>query len=141
MDIFSIFSPKTPEKVIPPEQANQNKNPKPNNISLKKKPNLNVRAADEFVEFSIHYKRNMLKIYLHINKKGIKETWKAELNETEMNKLLYNLFLIFSNPEPFQDQLQAVYPDQQLEQVLHINPNPPLPLDKSLEKLAELLNK
>jgi hypothetical protein len=140
MDIFSIFSSKKPEQTeTSKENATPNSNSK--NTTSKKKPTLNVSAADETVDFSVHYKNKILSIYLYINKKGVKETWKAKLNETEMNKLLYNLFLIFSNPEPFKEQIQAVYPNQQLEEILHVNPNPPLNLNHSLERLAELINK
>ena len=133
MDIFSIFSPKSKENTE--EKTTKQNTPTKKNVSSKKKPSLNVSSADESVDFSIHFKNKILTIYLYINKNGVKESWKAKLNETEMNKLLYNLFLIFNNPEPFQQELQAVYPDQQLEQVLHVNPNSSL----SLEKLATLL--
>jgi hypothetical protein len=77
-----------------------------------KKPTISLNSKEETVDFSIHYKNKVLTIYLYIKKKGVKETWKAKLNEEEMNKLLYNLFFIFSNPEPFQQELQGVYPDQ-----------------------------
>jgi hypothetical protein len=83
----------------------------------------------------------MLSIYLYIKKKGVKETWKAKLNEEEMNKLLYNLFFIFSNPEPFQQELQNVYPEQQLEKVININPNPPIQMEDAIQKLSMLLHK
>ena len=113
------------------------------NTSTKKKPFLSVSSAEETLDFTVHYKNKILTIYLYINKKGLKESWKAKLNEDEMNKLLYNLFLIFSNPEPFREQLQNVYPNHQLEQVLHINPNPPLnvpSLNESLENLVRIIN-
>jgi len=79
----------------------------------------------------------------------MKETWKAELNEEEMNKLLYNLFLIFSNPQPFQNELRAFQPSPELEEIIHINPNPSIHIPtsekdavaESIEKLAFLLNK
>jgi hypothetical protein len=142
---FSMFSPKTEEKTeetpknntenIPSKKQNI---PSKKNVSTKKKPTLSISSADESVDFSIHFKNKILTIYLYINKKGLKESWKAKLNETEMNKLLYNLFLIFSNPEPYHEQIQAVYPNQQLEQVLHVNPNPSL---NNLEQLSFLLSK
>ena len=83
----------------------------------------------------------MLSIYLYIKKNGLKETWKAKLNEEEMNKLLYNLFFIFSNPEPFHQELQNVYPDKQLEKVININPNPPIRMEDAVDTLAQLLRK
>jgi hypothetical protein len=126
-----MFSPKPKEET---ETTKQNI-PTKKNVSTKKKPSLSVSSADESVDFSVHFKNKILTIYLYINKKGVKESWKAKLNETEMNKLLYNLFLIFNNPELFQQELQAVYPDQQLEQVLHVNPNRSI----SLENLATML--
>jgi hypothetical protein len=156
--IFSLFSSQPSEtstekttnnssKPTKPEQANVKKN-----ISSKKKPFLSLSASDESIDFSVHYKNKVLTIYLYIIKKGVKESWKAKLNEEEMNKLFYNLFLIFSNPEPFHPQLQAVYPNQQLEPILHVNPNPVLSLgksnlssektlDDSLAQLALLINK
>jgi len=137
MDIFSMFSPKTKEKTETEEKTTKpNILPAKKNVSTKKKPSVSVSSADESVDFSVHFKNKVLTIYLHINKKGVKESWKAKLNETEMNKLLYNLFLIFNNPEPFQQELQAVYPDKQLEQVLHVNPNRSI----SIENLASMLN-
>jgi hypothetical protein len=106
-----------------------------------KKPTISLNSKDETVDFSIHYKNKVLTVYLYIKKKGVKETWKAKLNEEEMNKLLYNLFFIFSNPEPFQQELQSVYPDQQLEKVININPNPPIHMEDAIEKLTMLLHK
>lgn len=128
-----MFSPKPKENTE--EKTTKQNTPTKKNVSSKKKPSLSVSSSDESVDFSIHFKNKILTIYLYINKNGVKESWKAKLNETEMNKLLYNLFLIFNNPEPFQQELQAVYPDQQLEEVIHVNPNRSL----SLEKLASLL--
>ena len=145
-NIFSMFSTK-PTDSTQEKTGNNSSNMKKGdssnvkkNVSSKKKPFLSVSDADESLDFSIHYKNKILTIYLYINKKGMKESWKAKLNETEMNKLLYNLFLIFSNPEPFHEELQAVHPNQQLEQVLHVNPNPALSLEK-LEQLALMMNK
>lgn len=106
-----------------------------------KKPTISLNSKEETVDFSVHYKNKVLTIYLYIKKKGVKETWKAKLNEEEMNKLLYNLFFIFSNPEPFQQELQSVYPDQQLEKVININPNPPIHMDDAIQKLTMLLHK
>lgn len=142
-NFFSMFSPKT--EATPKNETENIPSSKQNatskkNVSTKKKPSLSISSADESVDFSIHFKNKILTIYLYINKKGMKESWKAKLNETEMNKLLYNLFLIFSNPEPFHEELKAVYPNQQLEQILHVNPNPSLSF-KNLEQLASLLNK
>ena len=158
--IFSMFSSQ-PSETTTDKTTNNSSKPKKTepanvkkNVSSKKKPFLSLSAADESVDFSVHYKNKVLTIYLYINKKGMKESWKAKLNEDEMNKLFYNLFLIFSNPEPFHPQLQAVYPNQQLEPILHVNPNPVLSLgsgsnntnsektlDDSLAQLAFLINK
>jgi hypothetical protein len=108
---------------------------------IRKKPTISLNSKEESVDFSIHYKNKMLSIYLYIKKKVVKETWKAKLNEEEMNKLLYNLFFIFSNPEPFQQELQNVYPEQQLEKVININPNPPIQMEDAIQKLSMLLHK
>ena len=138
-NLFGLFSTKSPEPTLDNTEIKSSLPKK--NVSSKKKPTLSVSAADESVDFSVHFKNKVLTIYLYINKKGMKESWKAKLNETEMNKLLYNLFLNFSNHEQYQEQLQSVYPNQQLEQVIHVNPNTPLSLDDSLAKIASLLNK
>jgi hypothetical protein len=134
-----MFSAKNTESQQQKTTQDKPENNTKKNVS-KKKPYLSVSSADESVDFSIHFKNKILTIYLYINKKGMKESWKAKLSETEMNKLLYNLFLIFSNPEPFQEQIKNVYPNQQLEQVLNINPNPSITLNESLENLARIIN-
>jgi len=137
MNIFSFLNP---SKNTDTEQKDTDK-------KHHKKPNISLHSKDETVDFSVHYKKKVLSIYLYIKKNGIKETWKAKLNEEEMNKLLYNLFYIFSNPEPFQQELQNVYPEQQLEKVININPNPKLnmgsgtSIEDTIEKLTNLLQK
>ena len=144
MNIFSFLNPSknTETEQKDPEQKETDK-------KHRKKPTISLHSEDETVDFSVHYKHKVLSIYLYIKKNGVKETWKAKLNEEEMNKLLYNLFFIFSNPEPFQQELQNVYPDQQLEKVININPNPKLnigsgtnsALENTIEQLSKLLEK
>ena len=142
MNIFSFLNPSknTDTEQKDTEQKDAGKKPH-------KKPSVSLHSKDETVDFSIHYKNKMLSIYLYIKKNGLKETWKAKLNEEEMNKLLYNLFFIFSNPEPFHEELQNVYPDKQLEKVININPTPrlnmgmdqPVDMDKTMKNTVQLL--
>jgi len=158
MDLFSIFSRKSTKnlpnkpKIAKVDLASGHK--KTENIhkpkySQKKRPSVNLSSGEDTLDFTLHYKNKKLVIYLYISKKGMKETWKAELNEEEMNKLLYNLFLIFSNPQPFQNELRAFQPSPELEEIIHINPNPSIHIPtsekdavaESIEKLAFLLNK
>jgi len=147
MNIFSFLNPSKNTET----EEKDTKETKENETDKKhhKKPTISLHSKDETVDFSVHYKNKVLSIYLYIKKNGIKETWKAKLNEEEMNKLLYNLFFIFSNPEPFQQELQNVYPDQQLEKVININPNPKLnigsgtssAIEDTINKLTEILKK
>ena len=163
MDLFSIFLRKStknlPNKPKIAKVDLENGIKKPENIatkpihkpkySHKKRPSVNLSTGEDTLDFTLHYKNKKLVVYLYISKKGLKETWKAELNEEEMNKLLYNLFLIFSNPQPFQNELRAFQPSPELEEIIHINPNPSIHIPtsekdavaESIEKLAFLLNK
>jgi hypothetical protein len=144
MNIFSFLNPSKNTDTAQKDMENKDAGKKPH-----KKPSVSLHSKNETVDFSIHYKNKMLSIYLYIKKDGLKETWKAKLNEEEMNKLLYNLFFIFSNPEPFHQELQNVYPDKQLEKVININPNPRLnmgmgtdqsvDMDKTMKNTVQLL--